>query len=47
MHIEQETQSRKNSFQMLIAKLADKVKAIYSPYFGMGEFAFASVSASA
>ena len=33
--------------QMLIAKLASKVKTIVSPYFGSADFAFASVSASA
>jgi len=32
---------------MLIAKLTSKARAIASPYFGMAEFAFASVSASA
>ena len=33
--------------QMLIAKLASKVKALASPYFGTADFAFASVSAYA
>ena len=32
---------------MLIAKLASKVKAFASPYFGMKDFAFASVTAYA
>jgi len=32
---------------MLIAKLASKVKASISPYFGEADFAFASVSAYA
>jgi len=32
---------------MLIAKLTAKAKAFVSPYFGMGEFAFARVSALA
>jgi len=41
------TQSRKTLFISLIAKLASKVKASISPYFGEADFAFASVSAYA
>ncbi len=41
------TQSRKTSYKMLIAKLTSKAKAIASTYFGMQDFAFARVSASA
>ena len=41
------TQTRKTSFISLIAKLASKVKNAVSPYFGMNDFAFAQVSASA
>lgn len=33
--------SRKSKFKCLIAKLASKVKAGVSPYFGMKDFAFA------
>ena len=39
------TQTRKTSFISLIAKLASKVKNAVSPYFGMNDFAFASVLA--
>lgn len=45
MHAEDERNSRKKSFKSLIAKLASKVKAGVSPYFGMGDFAFARVAA--
>ena len=41
------TQSRKTSFNHLIAKLVAKAKAAISPYFGMNDFAFVPVYAQA